>query len=284
LKRTILLLITLALLLIAGLSIVQAQTQDYPTTITVAAYIRSGPGVEYESYGVLLPGALFRVDGRNHNGNWVRGITQRGTVGWVDSGAIDITWNKFIDLVITDVNAPFLLDRPTADGTTPVMVEEPVDETEDAATVEDDVTNDVTNDVGTFGLQPNVRTGYEGGFPNGDFVGYQGEHAARFYPLISGEGVEFLHVYRIVGNEGWLIMSISPEDIAAYEGNPPAAPTLLKRDDGPGRYGPAELYILPDGTLQFNIGPDDEYRIQVLVFEGPASTNLIDNQVIEVNH
>lgn len=282
-KRILLLSTIVLLLLIVGIAVVQAQVNDFPTTITMVAYIRSGPGPEFPSYGLLRPPALFRVDGRNTNGNWVRGITERGTVGWVDSGAIDITYGELTSLVIVSNADPFVLSPPT--GTERPAVQEPAPAAADEAEAvegemaEDAAVGDTVAPVAT-GLLENLPEGYEGGYPAGPKInGGQGDHAAHIYPVWSGEGVRFLHVYRIVGSEGVLIMAITPEDVAPYADNPPAEPVLLKYEDGPGRFGPAALYILPDGTLQFNIGPDDENRIQALIFEGPEAGNLLDYDV-----
>lgn len=122
---------------------------------------------------------------------------------------------------------------------------------------------------------PNIDPAYGGGTPAGQRINwYQGDHAVHLYPLIDGNGNRFLHVYRIVGAEGRLIMTISQADIAPFLGNLPAEALLLKYENGPGRYGPAYLYLLPNGTLQFNIGPDDEDRVQALFFSSPAATGL----------
>jgi hypothetical protein len=122
---------------------------------------------------------------------------------------------------------------------------------------------------------PNIDPAYSGGTAIGERINwYQGDHAVHLYPLLDGNGNRFLQVYRIVGAEGRLIMTISPADIAPFLNNLPTEALLLKYENGPGRYGPAYLYLLPNGTLQFNIGPDDEDRVQALFFSGPAATGI----------
>ena len=130
---------------------------------------------------------------------------------------------------------------------------------------------------------PNIAPNYAGGSPAGNYINWvQGDHAVRLYPLIDGAGNRFLHVYRIVGDEGWHIMSIGQEEIAPFMTPLPSEPLLLKYENGPGRYGPAMLFLLPSGALQFNIGPDDEDRVQVLIFSGPGATSLLNYYVYVV--
>lgn len=264
-KRSIILGITLLVLLSAvGLLTVGAQSRDLSTVITYPAYIRAGPGTEYESYGVLRMGAAFRIDGRNFSGNWVRGITAHGTVGWVDSGAVEITYAELVGLVIVTIDTPCLLTPPTGDAasayTAPVVVE--------SATA--------TLPTPDSGLLPNVAPGYEGGFPAGPMINlHQGDHAVQIFPMTNGNGVPFLMIYRIVDSEGRYIMSVSAAELGAYLVNPPAIMTPLKREDGPGYYGPAVLYIRPDGNFQFEIGRDGENRTQVVVFEGPEALDIL---------
>lgn len=280
-KRILLLSTIVILLLIVGIAVVQAQTNDFPTTITMVAYIRSGPGPEFQAYGLLRPNALFRVDGRNTTGNWVRGITERGTVGWVDSGAIDITYSELISLVMVSNVDPFVLAPPTG-AEQPAVVEPaaPVEEADGETGDAEMVAGEDVATTGMTGLLANIPVGYEGGYPAGPKINHrQGDHAVHLYPTWSGNGDRFLQVYRIVGSEGWLIMAITPEDVAPYADNPPADAVLLKYEDGPGRYGPAALYILPDGTLQFNIGPDDENRVQAIIFAGPDANSVLDYEV-----
>jgi hypothetical protein len=283
LKRILLLGLLVVVLLSATLFTVSAQVTDYPTVITYPGYLRGGPGIEFESYGVLRTGALFRVDGRSFNGNWVRGITERGTVGWLDSGSIDITWSDLTSLIIVTTTDPFLLSAPVRGEVLPAPA---IDEVPAAEVPTDDAVTEgeeTAAPVVSGGLLPNVDPNYPGGIPNGDRINWmQGDHAVHLYPLLDGEGNRFLHVYRIVGSEGWLIMSITEHDVAPYADALPSEPLLLKREDGPGRYGPALLFLLPDGNLQFNIGPDDEDRVQVLIFSGADATELLDYSVFVI--
>jgi len=266
LKRSILLGITLLVLLSAvGLLTVGAQTNDLTTVITYPAYIRAGPGAEYDSYGVLRMGALFRIDGRSFNGNWVRGITARGTIGWVDSGAVEITYAELSSLVIITVDTPCVLTPPTG-GAAPAQPAAPADDDDEP------VTPPSTID----GVLPNIAPGYEGGLPAGPMINlHKGDHAVQIFPMVNGNGIPFLMIYRIVDSEGWYIMSVAEAELGAYLDNPPAQMTLLKSEYGPGYYGPAALYIRPDGNLQFEIGRDGENRTQVVVFEGPEALDIL---------
>ena len=261
-KRLSLLILLIVLLAGLGVAATSAQGSDFPTVITVAAAVFDGPGPEYNSLGAARVGVTIRIDGRTFNGNWVRGLLGDGRVGWVSSGTVRITYGELIGLVIIDVTTPFFLEG-TAQAPAPSTL--PAGDTEAGAPAPTPVE----------GLLPNIADGYDAGIPAGPRINrYLGDHAAQIFPMLTGDGEAFLHIYRIVDSEGWLIMSVTEADVAAYRANPPAEAVVLKREDGPGYYGPALLYFRPDGVMEFRIGPDGENRTQVMVFEGPEATEL----------
>lgn len=226
---------------------------------THVASVFSGPGPEYQRLGVARIDTSIQPDGRSFTGGWIRGLLEDGRIGWVSSGATNITARELTGLIIIDVNTPFSLER------TPPMSSAPAPAAAGAATT----TTRPAATTGSFVLLPNVDPRYDAGRTLGERLNpYQGDHAALLYPMEDSQGNPMIHIYRIVGEEGRLIMAITTYDLAPFLANLPAQATLIKYEEGEGRYGPAALFVLPDGTLQFNIGPDDEGRTQVMLFTG----------------
>ncbi|MDX1995383.1 MAG: SH3 domain-containing protein [bacterium] len=109
----ILAVLLLAVLALGGFSIVSAQSNSLDTVTTDRANMRSGPGTDFDLVTTLLPGTVIRLDGRNQNGNWVRGITAERQVGWVSSGLVDVTLAQLNPLPILDENAPVTVSPPS---------------------------------------------------------------------------------------------------------------------------------------------------------------------------
>lgn len=87
-------------------------------TATARVSIRTGPDTSYRRVDVLPIGAAFTIDGRDGSGNWVRGITQSGRVGWVFSSYISLSTSAIAALPVVDVNSAFSLAAP-AGGSAP---------------------------------------------------------------------------------------------------------------------------------------------------------------------
>jgi uncharacterized protein YraI len=103
----------IGLLLLSIFSIFTVSAQDgLTTTVKRAANIRLAPDSGAELLGTVGVGTTIRLDGRNDNGNWVRGITAGGTIGWLSSGTVDITLGDMHNLSIITADTPFLLSAP----------------------------------------------------------------------------------------------------------------------------------------------------------------------------
>ncbi len=101
----------IVLLLIASAVIAQ---EGLSTTISQNANMRSGPDSTFESLGIVRAGTAINIDGRSQTGDYIRGITSQGTIGWVSSGTVDITLNQLNGLPIITVDSPFTLAAPAS--------------------------------------------------------------------------------------------------------------------------------------------------------------------------
>lgn len=97
--------------MLIGLGTIIAQ-EGLTTTISRNANIRTLPDSGSESLGVAGVGTAIRLDGRDSSGNWVRGITARGTVGWVSSGTVNISLSDLHNLPFITAETPFTLSAP----------------------------------------------------------------------------------------------------------------------------------------------------------------------------
>ena len=92
---------------------------------------------------------------------------------------------------------------------------------------------------------------------------------ASVYVSTDDEGNESLDIYGINDEgEGYLLFDITQADFAPFVDNPPAQNTELESVDD------VTLYILTTGEYQLNIGPDEEGKVRVIVFEGLPPTNV----------
>jgi uncharacterized protein YraI len=84
------------------------------TSTNTTINMRSGPGTSYSRIRGLARGTTILLDGRDSSGNWVRGITSAGNVGWVSSGGLSITLSQLTSLPIISIDTPFVLSAPGA--------------------------------------------------------------------------------------------------------------------------------------------------------------------------
>lgn len=95
-----------------------------------------------------------------------------------------------------------------------------------------------------------------------------GDTDVVLFPSLDGVG---LSVYGVDENgAGYLVFTITADDLAAFEGNPPAENTLIK-ESADGKF---KLYALTTGEFQLNIGPDEEGKTLVLIFDELSPDNL----------
>lgn len=119
-KRFVVLpLLTLTLVLFSSIGIVSAQVSDLTVSITQNVNIRDAPSVDGERLGALARGTNFRIDGRIESGEWIRGITERGTVGWIVSGPTGLSLSEIIGLRIITPDTPFRLSPPSSGAPPP---------------------------------------------------------------------------------------------------------------------------------------------------------------------
>jgi uncharacterized protein YraI len=86
------------------------------TLVTAVANsnVRVGPGTSFRRVAGLQLGQPFNVDGRNDAGDWVRGITPGGTVGWVFASLLSFSGNQVGALPVVTPDTPFGLGAPGA--------------------------------------------------------------------------------------------------------------------------------------------------------------------------
>lgn len=74
---------------------------------TANVNVRSGPGTTFNRVDGLRNGQTIRIDGRDPDVGWVRGIVASGTVGWVSARYISLSFNEVATLPIVARGAPF---------------------------------------------------------------------------------------------------------------------------------------------------------------------------------
>jgi uncharacterized protein YraI len=114
--RKALLLLTLSFSLVMSILPVSAQ-QEAPATgidviISQNVNLRSLPSTDGAVVVIVRTGTAFRVDGRFDNGEWVRGITQNGQVGWMVNGPTNLSIAQIASLPVIDTSTPFALSAP----------------------------------------------------------------------------------------------------------------------------------------------------------------------------
>ena len=233
-------LLIIVLLLFAALPSF-AQT-DLTVTINQNAIVRSGPDTSFEQLTVAARGSQMRLDGRNENGNWVRGITSREVIGWVSSGTLNITLGQLNGLRQVTVDTPFSLTAPVGEAAPPA--EAPPTAEEEAPAAEPpapQTTGEGGTGIGVVATADvNVRTG-----PDTSYRRIDGVDTGNPFN-IDGRDASGGWVRGITqsGNVGWVFatyLSISPEDVNTLPVVEIDAPfSLAAPGGGPAPQAPAE--------------------------------------------
>ncbi len=90
---------------------------------------------------------------------------------------------------------------------------------------------------------------------------------AVYYDQETGEG---LSIYAInASGEGSLVIRLTPEELAEWAAMTVTQNTLIAQNAD----GTIALYKLTTGEYQLNVGPDEEGKVQVTIFDGFPPTN-----------
>jgi uncharacterized protein YraI len=116
--RKSLLFLTFALCLIVSILPLSAQEGGIDVIIGQNVNLRTLPSTDGDVIVIIRAGTAFRVDGRFDNGEWVRGITQNGQVGWIVNGPTNMSIAQIASLPVIDTTTPFTLSAPPP-GTVP---------------------------------------------------------------------------------------------------------------------------------------------------------------------
>lgn len=106
----------IAVSLLALFLIGSAAAQGTITSAAVPANVRSGPGTEWRILGVAGTGTTIALDGQAFGGNWVRGITSGGLVGWMYRENLAIDSGAAAGLPPVYLETPFTLAAPAQQG------------------------------------------------------------------------------------------------------------------------------------------------------------------------
>ncbi|MCA9913306.1 MAG: hypothetical protein KC496_08145 [Anaerolineae bacterium] len=91
---------------------------------------------------------------------------------------------------------------------------------------------------------------------------------AVYYDAETGEG---LSIYAIDDSgEGSLAIRVTPEQIAEWDAMTVSENTLIAQSAN----GKISLYKLTTGEYQLNVGPDEDGKVQVTIFDGFPPTNV----------
>lgn len=112
-----LILLVSMMLLALSANIVSAQ-ESIVTSTTSAVNLRSGPGTEWRIVGTAPAGTTVALDGQAFGGNWVRGITSGGIVGWMFTQNLVVSEAEAGTLRQIWVEEPFNLSAPAQQGGT----------------------------------------------------------------------------------------------------------------------------------------------------------------------
>lgn len=89
------------------------------------------------------------------------------------------------------------------------------------------------------------------------------------YNSLDDDGNPSLDVYGINDEgEGYYQFTVTQDDLAPFIDNPPEENTEIDSVDG------VVLSVLDTGEFQLNIGPDDEGKVRVVIFDGLPPTNV----------
>ncbi len=109
-QRPYKMLLGLVLLLLVSLPL--SAQEGLIVTVQQRLTLRTGPGTEWDRITVLPVGTAVALDGRNEDGQWVRGITERGQVGWMVFGALGLRLNQVLPLPVIARDAPITVSAP----------------------------------------------------------------------------------------------------------------------------------------------------------------------------
>jgi len=197
-----LIVVAICLLMIAvNIPTLLGQTSDLTVTITQNANMRSEPDSSAERLTVLRAGTRIRLDGRTETGNWVRGITPAGFIGWISSGTTDISLSQITGLRVVSPQTPFILEAPV--NTAPAAPAAPQNAGEGGSGVNLVATANVN-------MRSGPGTGFRrvGGVNIGTQLNADGRDAGQGWVRgINGEGV--------IGWVSATYLSISPDQLVA---------------------------------------------------------------------
>ncbi|MBI5666420.1 MAG: PKD domain-containing protein [Chloroflexi bacterium] len=103
-----------------------------------------------------------------------------------------------------------------------------------------------------------------------------GDLEAVVYRVQDDAGKLALHIYGVQGNSrGYLLLTLPASDLSAYQTNPPQENRLVAAE------GRVSIYALTTpGQFQINIGPNEEGKTYVLVFD-IQTLELVNRYLIE---
>ena len=209
--------LAIVVLMLVSIAPALAQTADFTTTFTRNAIIRSGPDSSFDQLGVAQAGTAIRLDGRNDNGNWVRGITSNGVVGWVSSGTINITLAELGALRPVSQTTPFTLTAPAAPAPPPAM----------APATSGDTSGNIISATTNVNMRSGPGTTFArvGGVTGGAPINVDGRDA----------GAGWVRGINQAGVVGWVsapFTTISPDALAALPVVGPDTPVALQPPPG----------------------------------------------------
>ncbi|MDX1995360.1 MAG: hypothetical protein SF029_23450 [bacterium] len=109
-RFTIIMALLLAMFTFSGAA--RAQFAGVETVITAQTHLRQGPGREFNAIRVASAGTPLLLDGRNYNGQWVRGQVDTGEIGWLSAGVIRLPLERILGLPVIQPDDPFTASRP----------------------------------------------------------------------------------------------------------------------------------------------------------------------------
>lgn len=111
-KLTRVLIILMCMSLCTGIIHAQGAIEDITTTFIRNANIRQIPNETGTLLTIATRGQQFRIDGRTDSGQWLRGITANGTIGWAINGTLNLSLSTINSIRIITPDMPFLLTPP----------------------------------------------------------------------------------------------------------------------------------------------------------------------------
>lgn len=98
---------------------------------------------------------------------------------------------------------------------------------------------------------------------------HMGDLFAVIYPAWDDAGNPALHIYDVnERSRGVFMFALTETDLAPYLETPPEQNRLVKEGEG------IAVYVLTTGEIQFNIGPDAEGKMVVVIVDGLTVTRV----------